>query len=358
MLRAAGLYNLPSSPSPARPAGEFRAPTRPDPLAVTFIALVIAFALEQLQPLPARSTISALAATVADSAERRLNAGRPRHGMVAWLLLVAVASLGTYAVYLLAAALSWLLALAFSVAVLYVTMGFRQFSHPFTEIRIALANGDLAAARRELTEWRRGDDPAFDATTLELDEVVRQTLEYGMLKAQRHVFGTLFWYGVLAWAVGPAGAVLYRLSDYLARRWNEPRPLPPGLEPDRFGEFARRAFAWIDWLPARLTALGFAIVGDFEGTLYCWRRVAARPAGEPPVPDSRSLLLAAAGGAIGVRLMGAEEAARVFAEPGQEGAGLSEPQPRSLAQAAALMWRAVLLWLALLLLLSVVAWAS
>lgn len=325
---------------------------------MTFIALVLAFALEQLRPLPARSAISAAAAAVADAAQARLNAGHPRHGTLAWLLLVGAASLGTYAAYLLAGALSWLLALAFSVAVLYVTMGFRQFSHPFTEIRAALDRGDLASARRELTEWKRGDDPSFDAAALEVDEIARQALEFGMLKAQRHVFGTLFWYGVLAWAIGPTGAVVYRLADYLARRWNEARALPPGVQPDRFGEFARRAFAWIDWLPARLTALGFAIVGDFEGTLYCWRRVAANLAGNGPAPDSRALLLAAAGGAIGVRLMPADEAARVFAEAGQEGAGLSDPQPRSLAQAAALMWRAVLLWLALLLLLSIVAWAS
>ena len=44
------------------------------------------------------------------------------------------------------------------------------------------------------------------------------------------------------------------------------------------------------WAPARLTALGYAIVGDFEGAIYCWRQVARQtpPAGEP-VPDARTL---------------------------------------------------------------------
>jgi adenosylcobinamide-phosphate synthase len=150
--------------------------------------------------------------------------------------------------------------------------------------------------------------------------------------------------------------VLYRLSDFVARRWN--RPAAIGLPPDRFGDFARHAFAWIDWLPVRLTALGFAIVGDFEGAAYCWRRVATRAprvAGWP-TPDSRTLLLGSASGALGFRVLSAADAARYFDEPGREGADLGEPNNNSLRAVVGLVWRALVLWLLLLALLTIVAW--
>ena len=43
----------------------------------------------------------------------------------------------------------------------------------------------------------------------------------------------------------------------------------------------------------------------------------APPAGEP-VPDARTLILAAAGGALGLRLLSTTEAARYFDEAGNE----------------------------------------
>jgi len=64
-----------------------------------------------------------------------------------------------------------------------------------------------------------------------------------------------------------------------------------------FGSFARQAFYWLEWLPIRLTAATFAIVGDFEDTVYCWRTQAAS------WPDSEAgILLASGAGALGVRL--------------------------------------------------------
>jgi adenosylcobinamide-phosphate synthase len=142
---------------------------------------------------------------------------------------------------------------------------------------------------------------------------------------------------------------LYRLSEYVARSWN--RPPAPGLPIDRFGEFARRAFEVIDWLPVRLSALSYAIVGDFEGAVYCWRQVVRHVApGERP--SSRTLMLAAASGALGMRLLPISDAARILDEPGQEGAALNEPEPRMLRSAVGLVWRALVLWMTMLVLLT------
>jgi adenosylcobinamide-phosphate synthase len=319
---------------------------------VVWVALVLTLILEQLRALPAQHPLSSTVAAMADGAERNLNAGRRRHGMYAWLLIVGCSVLAVGFVYWIASSISWILALAVNVGVLYLTLGFRQFSHHFTEIQVALSNGDLAAARRELTAWKSPHEEGYNAADLDADEIVRQAIEFGLLLSHRHVFGVLVWFVLLP---GPIGPVFYRLADYLARRWNR---LPVGaVTPDRFGHFARSIFAWIDWLPARMTALGFAIVGDFEGAIYCWRQVARVPsAGGLPGPDSRTLILGAASGAVGVRIMSSTETARYFDEAGQEGAGLTEPEARTLRSVVGLVWRALALWLILLLLLTLAAW--
>lgn len=320
-----------------------------------WIALVLTLLLEQLRPLPLRNPVYAAAGTVADATAEGMNAGRRRHGVYAWLLLVGGVLVLAGAAYVFALGVSWWLGLAINVVVLYFTMGFRQFSHRLTEIRIALANGDLATARSELAQWKAGVGEVPPTAELDADEIVRQSCEHGLQLAHKHVFGVVFWFVLLP---GPLGAILYRLSEYLARRWN--RPLTGALPADRFGDFARRAFAWIDWLPARLTALGFAAVGDFEGALYCWRKVARPPAISDglPRPDTRTLVLAAAGGALGRRVFGATESARWFDEEGLEGGGLAEPGPGLLEAATGLVWRALLLWLALLLLLTLARWLA
>lgn len=316
-----------------------------------WLALLLTLLLEQLRPVPARNPIYAGAAWVADGAEKNFNAGSPRHGLYAWLLVVAGATLAVGILYAMAYSLSWFVALALNLAVLYFTLGFRQFSHPFTEIQIAIANGDLADARRELTAWKSQSQEGFTAADLDADEVVRQAIEYGVLLAHRHVFGVFFWFVVLP---GPMGPVFYRLADYVARRWNRRPPGP--LPADEFGRFARQAFAWIDWAPARMTALGFAVVGDFEGAVYCWRKV--KGVGGFPGVEARAVVLGAASGALGTRIMSATESARYFDEPGQEGAGLREPDMNTPRSVVGLAWRAMILWMIVLLALSLAGWLT
>ncbi len=114
---------------------------------------------------------------------------------------------------------------------------------------------------------------------------------------------------------------------------------PPG----RFGEFARRAFHALDWLPARFTAASFAIVGDFEDAVYCWRTQAAR------WPDPLlGLVLAAGAGALGVRLGSPIARGAVVEDRPELGLGEEADTP-FLDSAIGLIWRALVLWLALLL---------
>src|SRR5262249_13167686 len=157
--------------------------------------------------------------------------GQVRHGVIAWLLatvpLLAVTVAMQYALHAIAAPLAWV----WSVTVLYVTMGFRQFSHYFTDILRALNNEDPGTARRYLGEWLGESAEEFSPT-----EIARVAIEQGLLASHRCVFGSIAWFVVL----GPAGAVLYRASEMLASQWDA-RASPGGGE---FARFAARFHFW------------------------------------------------------------------------------------------------------------------
>jgi adenosylcobinamide-phosphate synthase len=326
---------------------------------MSFLALVLALALEQWRPLVDRRAVFAPVVGYAGHLERQFNAGEANQGAVAWLLAVVPLAVIAWALYALVDALSPLAGLLFNVAVLYVTMGFREHSHYFTRVHKALKEGDLVEARRELGEWR-----GHPCDTLSASEVARLAIEGAFTVSHRHVFAPMFWFLLLP---GPSGAVMYRTALFLSRRWGrmaragdpgpmfelasadtEPGPARADDEPPgRFGEFARRAFYVLDWLPARFSAASFAIVGDFEDAVYCWRTQAAR------WPDPLlGIVLAAGAGALGVRLGLPIARGGVVEDRPELGLGEEADTP-FLDSTVGLIWRALVLWLALLLVVSI-----
>jgi adenosylcobinamide-phosphate synthase len=303
---------------------------------MSFFAIFFALLLEQARPLSPGNAVHRLATAWRRRIRRSLDAGQAEHGWMAWSVAALVPVLLVALVHWLLLPFSDLLVFVWTVAVLYVTLGFRQFSHHFTAIRQALEAGDESQALTELARWR-GVAPE----PLARQELLRQVIEHSALEAHRHVFGVLLAYSVFAvLGLGPAGAVLYRMGESLARRWQ------PRLE-DAPSEAAQKAAAqawlWIDHAPARATALAFAVVGNFEESIAAWRSDAAR-FGNP----NDGIVLAATAGAINVRLGG-----QGMGENPAQSAGwaeLREPQPAHLASLVGLVWRSVVLWLLLLLL--------
>jgi cobalamin biosynthesis protein CobD/CbiB len=233
-----------------------------------------------------------------------------------------------------------LLAWAMNVAVLYFTVSLRQAGRPYATIGEALSNHDLGAARAALQAWIA--EPVDDLTAA---EVAKLAIERRLLEAHRDGFGVIAWFIVLP---GPCGALLYRLASELDRSWGARRDEEFG----RFGDFARQAFAALDWLPARLTAASFAVAGDFEDAVYCWRSQAFSW-----VPHRQGILLASGAGAIGVRLGDpVREGATVRMRP-EIGTG-DEPDADYMRSASGLVWRVLALWMALLLLLSLANWVG
>ena len=313
---------------------------------MTFFSILCALLIEQLKPLRADNQIYAEIKRFAMRIEGWFNAGQVSHGRLGWFVVIGGLMLPTVAVYWVLLHYHWVFAaFAWNVLIVYLTLGFRHYSHYFTTIQFALNAGDEATARTLLAEWARIDTAGMDST-----EIARLAVEKSLITTHRNVFGVFFWFLM---PLGPACAVMYRVSEYLARAWNE----PDHMRNEAFGEFAARAFYWIDWIPVRLTAIAFAVVGNFEDAIYAWRNFAHRWADE-----SRGIILAAGGGAMGVRLGTPLETAARVVTPDAATVDLSdseadvlpgeEPNVRSLQSTVGLVWRALLLWMLLLLLLS------
>ena len=317
---------------------------------MTFFSILCALLIEQLKPLRADNQVYGGIKTLAMRIEAWFNAGEPKNGRMGWILMMLVLVAPVAIVY-------WVLqhyglvflAFAWNVLVVYLTLGFRHYSHYFTSIQLALSQGDEARARALLAEWTRLDTVGMDA-----QEIARIAVEKSLITTHRSVFGVFFWFLMPG---GAACAVLYRVSEYLARAWNEPEH----MRNEAFGQFAAKAFYWIDWIPVRLTAVAFAVVGNFEDAIYAWRNFANRWADE-----SRGIILAAGGGAMGVRLGTPQENAPRLLPADAATVDLSdvetdvlpgeEPSLRALQSTVGLVWRALILWMILLLLLSSVVW--
>jgi len=319
---------------------------------MNFVAILAALGLEQWRPCPWRVALERAFVDYARVLEHRLNGGTAGQGVTAAALALAPPAL-------LAAVLWWAadrvhpaLGFVVNIVALYSLMGFRRFSHAVSAIIAALRSGDLAAARRALGTWRHGW-----TAELATQDVARLTIERGLVDAYREVFAVLFWFLVLP---GPAGAVLYRLSAMLAQEWQGELPrgdtTPLARDRGEFGRPARRLLWLLDWIPVRLTALSFAIVGDFEDAVYCWRtQPALWPLSEGGEPVG--ILLASGGGALGVELGG--PVPTLSGEPEERPVvGMGDvPDTELIPSAVGLVWRALVLWLLLTLLLTLANWA-
>lgn len=305
---------------------------------MAFFSILAAVALEHWRPLRQPLPHYQQYGRFTQWLERRFNAGEYSHGAIAWGIAMAPVLAGVWLVYLLLDAIAPFLGWTWNVAVLYVTLGFKYYSDDAERIARLLRDGDLDAARALLADWRGGDASAFSA-----EELARVAIEQTMAASHRQMFGVLIWFAVLA-PLGPVGAVLFRAASILDRRWAGTRGL--------FGGFARRAFHAINWLPARLTALTYAIAGNFEDATYCWRTQAEAW----PEPEE-GVVIAAGAGAMGVKLgqsvsVGGETVWRPELGTGQMA------DADYIDSAVSMIWRGLVIWLVAGLLVVVAGWFS
>ncbi|MBK9521211.1 MAG: CobD/CbiB family protein [Rhodocyclaceae bacterium] len=316
---------------------------------MSLISILLVLILEQFQALPAKRLVRAPFLRLAQRVMQYFNDGEYRNGALGWGLLVAVPTFCVLVVSIVLSLKEPFWAFVFSLGVLYLTLGLRHFSNQFTAIQSALTFVEVERARTLLATWRGRNADRLSPTEIAGSAIVR-----GLDEAHQHVFAPIFWFAL----IGPAGALLYRTAQLLDESWGRPwrasQGRPDATNDGRYGEFSHLAFMVIDWIPSRLTALAFAVVGDFEDAIQCWRNQADQ------TTDADSAIVVASGaGALGVRLTMVSSS--MAGPTGSYGAisefGLGDDaDSNGMQRAAALVWRALLLFLSLLALILVSSW--
>ncbi len=196
-------------------------------------------------------------------------------------LVLAVLPLVLAALLLRIMTIGWLV----DLILLTLALGGASLYKHGVAVAEALAEGDLDSAR-ERVGWIVSRD------TRELDEegVARAACESVLENGNDAIFGAIFWFLLL----GGPGVMIYRLSNTLDAMW--------GYRNERYRDFGWAAARWDDllnWAPARLTALSYALMGKTATALRCWRT----QAGQHASPNAGAVMAAGAG-ALGLQLGG------------------------------------------------------
>ena len=209
--------------------------------------------------------------------------------------------------------------LAFGALVLLFCLGPRNLTAQVQGFRKA---GNPSESRRIAEQIIGAEPPAMEPA---LSHAIASAI---LVQANSRGFAVLFWFALL----GPLGAAGYRLA-HLLRDHAAPAP-------GRSAEFvsaAARLPGILDWLPARLTAFGYALGGSFDGARQGWRSY--QQAGPHDLPEDAGEVLTHTGlGALGI--------------------GEHEASTDAVEGALALVRRGLAVWLLVLALPTLAIWAA
>ncbi len=153
--------------------------------------------------------------------------------------------------------------LLLAIIVLFFSLGPKDIGEDVDDYCTALEAKDedeIRKSAKALAEKELPSDPMDRIRTVE---------EAVCVQANNRLFAVIFWFVLL----GPIGAWSYRVTDLIRRRavFNASRDDDGSMTADMVIEAAGQLHGWLAWIPARLTAIGYAMAGSFEGALSAWR---------------------------------------------------------------------------------------
>jgi len=177
---------------------------------------------------------------------------------------------------------AWFIAQALG---LYLCIGQKSLIQHAMWVYEPLANQDLSTAKQKVS-WI----VSRDTEHMDQYQITSATIESVLENGNDAIYGAIFWYAI----AGLPGAVLFRMVNTLDAMWGYKNP-----QYLHFGWMAARVDDVMGYLPARLTALSYTMIGYSAKAWKCWRTQAKHcksPNGGP--------VMTAGAGALNIKIGG------------------------------------------------------
>jgi len=212
------------------------------------------------------------------------------------------------------------------IALIYLAIGSRSLQEHALRVYEALSDRNLDEARTHI-----GMLVSRDTSSLDEKQIAKAGVESVLENGCDAIFGALFWFVI----AGAPGVVMYRLANTLDAMW--------GYKNERFlyfGWAAAKLDDILNYIPARLTALTYAFLGNYQNAIYCWRTQGSNWKSPNAGP-----VMSAGAGALSVQIGGSaiyhgNEEYRPMLGKGHE------PEIEDIKRSITLVRRGVWLWLA------------
>jgi membrane protein required for beta-lactamase induction len=175
--------------------------------------------------------------------------------------------------------------LILAVIVLFFSLGPQDIGEDVDEYCKAVEEDDEDRIHYTAKNIMESDAPDDDL------ERIHRVEEAVCVQANNRLFAVIFWFVVL----GPFGAWAYRATDLIRRRavFAAVRDEVPDGISDRNRTAAVTLHGWLAWVPARLTAIGYAAAGNFDTAIGAWRAPSEQKSGS--LSERNEYLLARVG---------------------------------------------------------------
>lgn len=224
-----------------------------------------------------------------------------------------------------------------AIVVLFFSLGPKDVGEDVDEYCRALEEGDTERIRQTAKALIEDDVPTDQMKRIHCVESAV------FIQANNRLFAVIFWFVALG-LLGPLGAWAYRVTDLIRRRavFNAVRDDESAGPAERIRDAAVQLHGWLAWIPARLTAIGYAVAGHFDGALASWRKPQEPPASS--FSEASEMLLARVG-------VGA------LALADDEDEDLSKRGIRGAVAANRLVFRLLLIWAVIIAALTLYGWS-
>lgn len=153
--------------------------------------------------------------------------------------------------------------LLLGVVVLFFSLGPQDIGEDVNDYCKAIEDGDDDRIQQTAKAIIESDVPD------DVLERIHKVEEAVCVQANNRLFAVIFWFVLL----GPLGAWTYRVTDLIRRRavFAAARDESSTGTAERLRDAAVMLHGWLAWVPARLTAIGYAAAGNFDPALGAWR---------------------------------------------------------------------------------------